>query len=98
MSKNDEKKEKISKVFICLASVGPFQIYCSFIVGKGGHTPFSRSTPPFSKIPTFLEIQDVPTFHRPIRKKKAPNNSRNQFLYHFYPQGILISEGCLQKR
>ena len=39
MSKNDEKKEKIFKVFICLASVGPFQIYCSFIVGKGGSYP-----------------------------------------------------------
>ena len=98
MSKNDEKKEKIFKVFICLASVGPFQIYCSFIVGKGGHTPFSRSTPPFLRFPPFLKSKMSPPFIGLSGKKKAPNNSCNQFLYHFYPQSILISEGCLQKR
>ena len=64
----------------------------SNIVGKGGHAP-----PPFSKIPPFLEIQDVPTFHRPIRKTKVLNNSCNQFVYNFYPQCILILEECLQK-
>ena len=63
-----------------------------FIVGKGGHTP-----PPFSKIPPFLEIQDVPTFHRSIRKTKVLNNSSNQFEYNFYSQSILILEECLQK-
>ena len=62
------------------------------IVGKGGHTP-----PPFSKTPPFLEIQDVPTFHRSIGKTKEVNNSCNQFVYNFYRQSILISEECLQK-
>ena len=42
------------------------------IVGKGVHTP-----PPFSKIPPFLEIQDVPTFFRLIRKTKALKDSFN---------------------
>ena len=39
---------------------------------------FFKSPPPppqFSKILPFLEIQDVPTFHRPIRETKALNNS-----------------------
>ena len=40
------------------------------IVGKGVY-------PPFSKIPPFLEIQDVPTFHRPIRKTKVLKDSFN---------------------
>ena len=43
------------------------------IIGKGGHTP-----PPFSKILPYLEIQDVPTLHRSIRKAKVLNNSCNQ--------------------
>ena len=63
-------------------------------------SPFSRSTPPpppFSKIPSFLEIQDVPTFYRPIRKTKVLNDSFNWFLYVFYPQSILILEEYLQK-
>ena len=60
------------------------------IVGKGGHTPS------FSKIPPFLEIQDVPTFHRSIGKTKELNNSFNQFVYNFYPQSILNLEECLQ--
>ena len=55
------------------------------IDGKGGHT-----APPFSKIPPFLEIQDVPTFHRSIRKTKELNNSFKQFAYNFYPQSILF--------
>ena len=63
------------------------------IVGKGGHTP----PPPFSKIPSFLEIQDVSTFHRSIGKTKELNNSCYQFVYNFYPQIILILEECLQK-
>ena len=61
------------------------------IVGKGGHTA------PFSKIPPILEIQPVPTFHRSLRKTKVLNNSCNQFVYHFYPQSILVFEECLQK-
>ena len=53
--------------------------------------------PPYSKIPPFLEIQDVPTFYRSIGKAKVLNNSCNQFVYNFYPQSILILEECLQK-
>ena len=45
------------------------------IVDKGGHTP-----PPFSNIPPFLEIQDVPTFHRSFGKIKVLKNSCNQSL------------------
>ena len=67
------------------------------IVGKGGHTPHFLDQPPFSKIPPFLEIQDVPTFHRFIGKTKELNNCYNQFVYNFYPQSILILEECLQK-
>ena len=61
------------------------------IVGKRGHTP------PLSKIPPFLEIQDVPTFHRSIGKTKVLNDSCNQFVYHFYTQSILVLEERLQK-
>ena len=61
------------------------------VVDKGGHMP------PFSKISPFLELQDVPTFHRSLRKTKVLNNSCNQFVYHFYPQSILVLEECLQK-
>ena len=73
-----------------------------FVVGKGGHTSppptptFSRSTPLFQD-PPFLEIQDVPTFHRSIRKTKVLNNSCNQFVNHLYPQSILVLEECSQK-
>ena len=57
------------------------------IVGKGGHTaPFLDQPPPFLRFPPFLEIQDVPTFHRSIRKTKELNNSSNQFVYNFYPR------------
>ena len=62
------------------------------IVGKGGHTP-----PPFSKIPPFQEIHDVPTFHRFIGKTKVMNKSCNQFVCNFYPQRILVLEERLQK-
>ena len=48
---------------------GPYNSLChaddiTYLV-RGSYTPapFSRSTP-------FVEIQDVPTFHRSIRKKK----------------------------
>ena len=51
--------------------------------------PFSRSTP-------FLEIWDVPTVYRPIRKTKVLNESFKQLLYKFYPQSILILEEYLQ--
>ena len=74
------------------------------IVGKGGHTPpplFWINPPPpplfFSKIPPFLEIQDVPTFHRFIGKIKVLNNSCNQYVYNFYPQSILVLEERFKK-
>ena len=51
----------------------------------------------FLRFPPFLEIQDALTFHRSIRKTKVLNNSCNQFVYHFYPQSILVLEECLQK-
>ena len=66
------------------------------LVGKGGHSPPFLDQLPFSKIPSFLETQDVPTFHRFIGKTKVLNNSCNQFVYNFYPQSILILEECLQ--
>ena len=69
-----------------------------YIVGKGGHThlPFSRLIP-LSKIPPFLEIQDIPNFYRPIGKIKVLNESFNQLLYKFHPQSILILEEYLLK-
>ena len=67
------------------------------IFGKEGHTPLFLDQPPFSNIPLFLEIQDAPNFHRPIRKTKVMNKSRNQFVYNFYPQSIFILEEYLQK-
>ena len=62
-----------------------------YIVGKGVHTA------PFSKIPPFLEIQDVPSFYRPIGKTKVLKDFFNQFVYNFYPQSILILDGYLRK-
>ena len=47
-------------------------------------------------MPHFLEIQDVPTFYRPIGKTKVLNESSSQLLYKFYPQSILILEEYLQ--
>ena len=67
-------------------------MFQEIIVGKGGHTP-----PPLFKDSHFLQIQDVPTFHRSLRKTKVLNNYGNQFVYHFYPQSILVLEECLQK-
>ena len=69
------------------------------IVGKGGHTPLflDQTPPPFLRSPPFPEIQDLPTFHRSIRKTKGLNNSCNQSVYRFYPQSILVLEECLQK-
>ena len=49
------------------------------IVGKGVHTPKFLDQPPFSTIPPFLEIQDVPTFYRPIRKTKVLKDSFNSY-------------------
>ena len=53
--------------------------------------------PPFFKIPPFLEIQDVSTFHRFIEKTKVLNNSCNRFVYNFSPQSISGLEECLEK-
>ena len=41
---------------------------------KDTHPPFIDQ-PSFHKIPPFLEIQDVPTFYRPIGKTKILNDS-----------------------
>ena len=83
---------------VCFVVWLVFFLFIYIIVGKGVHTPpFSRSTPPFSKIPSFLEIQDVPTFHRSMGKTEVLNNSCNHFAYNFYPQSILILEECLEK-
>ena len=69
------------------------------MVGKSGHTPPPfLGQPPFSKILPFLEIQDVPTFDRPIGKTKVLNDSFNQFVYKSYQQSILILEEYLLKR
>ena len=48
-------------------------------------------------ISPFLEIQDVPTFYRTIRKTKVLNDVYNQSVYKFYPQSILIFEEYLLK-
>ena len=48
-------------------------------------------------IPPFLEIQDGPTFYRPIGKTKVLKHSFNRFAYNFYSQSILILEEYLQK-
>ena len=66
------------------------QVFCILLrwitVGKGGHTPPLF----FLRFSLFLEIQDVPTFHRSMRKAKVLNNSCNQLVYNSYPQSILI--------
>ena len=67
------------------------------ILGGAMNIVGNRLTPPFLRFPPFLEIQDVPTFHRSFRKTKLLNNSCNQFLYNFYPQIILVLEEGLQK-
>ena len=72
-------------------------IFISPAKSKGGSCPPFLDQPPLSKIPPFLEIEDVPTIHRSIGKAKVLNNSCNQFVYNFYPQSILILEECLQK-
>ena len=66
-------------------------VVIGIIFGKGGHTV------PFLKFPPFLEIQDVLTINRPIRKTKVLNESFNQLLCKFYPQRILIFEEYLLK-
>ena len=55
------------------------------IVGEGVLTPppFVDQSP-FSKIPPFLEIQDVPTFYRSIRKTTVLKDCFNRFLHNFY--------------
>ena len=58
--------------------------YAHLILLQNYMTPPPLPPPPFSKILPFLEIQDVPTFHRSSRKTKVLNNSCNQFVYNFY--------------
>ena len=72
--------------------VEPIDLGNSVIIFLGHLLP-----PPFSSILPFLELQDVPTFYRPLRKTKVLNNLFNQFVYKFYPQFILILEEYLLK-
>ena len=55
--------------------------------------------PLFYDSPAFLEIQDVPTFHRSIGKAKVLNNSCNQcvLISALKISAVLILEECLQK-
>ena len=59
--------------------------------------PFLDQSTPFSKIPSFPEIQDVTTFSNPIGKKKALKNPFNRVVYNSYTQSILNLEEYLQK-
>ena len=54
------------------------------IVDKEAHTPFSRPTSLFPKIPQFLEIQDLPTSYNPIGKKIVLQDSFNRVAYIIY--------------
>ena len=92
MSEYPWNKKNIT--FTWLSSIG---FFWRNIVGKRGHTPPFLDQSSFSKIPPFLEIQDVLTFHLFIGKTKVLNNSCNQFVYDFYPQSILGLEECLKK-
>ena len=76
-----------------------WQFYCNTSSLRKDKPQFIRRVIPllFSKNPSFLEIQDVPTFHRFIGKIKVLNNSCNQFVGNFYTQSILVLEECLQK-
>ena len=71
----------------------------TYIVGKGGHSPpfLGQPAPPISKIPSFLEIQDVPIFYRPTEKTKVLNESFKRLLYKFYRQSVLKMEEYLLK-
>ena len=53
-------KCKVSEFLLKLVNA---RVSMTVIVGKG-------VIPPFSKIPAFLEIQDVPTFNRLIEKTR----------------------------
>ena len=55
-----------------------------------------RVITPFSKIPPFQKSKMSPTFHRSLGKTKVLNSSCNQFVYHFYPETILVLEERLQ--
>ena len=67
------------------------------IVGKEVHIiPLFLDQPPFSKIPPFLEIQDVPTFHRPIGKTKVLRESE-RFAYNFLSSKYLNFERIFTK-
>ena len=86
----------VKKQFLKISQNSQENTCARVIVGKGAHNPaFSRSTPPLFKDSPFLEIQDVPTFYRPIGKTKVLKDSFNQLAYNFYPKSILILEEYL---
>ena len=72
-------------------------LYSVTIVDKGGsYSPFLDQTPLFKDPP----LSRNPRYSHPlypIRKTKVLNGTYNQFVYHFYPQSILILEKNLQK-
>ena len=45
--------------------------------------------PPFLRFPPFLEIQDVPTFHRSIGKAKVLNNYNTNYNRHSHVHNAL---------
>ena len=97
-------RESVPFFYVCVVNQWSKQIkqfgrkkYLTQLVRGVIPPPLFWINPPFSKIPPFLEIQDVPTFHRSIGKTKVLKNSFNQFVYNFYPQSILILGECLQK-
>ena len=95
-----QPKEKVKNILIIYTYIHRYIhgyihtcVHRLCLVGKGSNNP--PPPHPFSKILPFLEIQNVPSFYRPIEKTKVLNESFNQLLYKFYPQSILISEEYL---
>ena len=78
----------IPEYYSCVTPLVIFQKYLNHSWQGGSYPPFLGHPPPLSKIPPFLEIQDVPTFYRPNRKMKVLNESFNQLLYKFYQKSF----------
>ena len=58
------------------------------MVDKGVILLLFKTNPPFLRFPPFLKSKISLIFMK---------NPRNEFIYHFYPQSVLILEECLQK-